>query len=121
MDRFEFKEATPMEEVDNKVVTRRVAATALYELVNSCVLCDEISDILEEIADNLEMEDIGYHFWGADRDEKTKLFTAMQAESITPEFEAECERIDKKYSFTPSEFEKVEIENNICGYEDDED
>lgn len=120
MEKIEFKEAEPMEE--NNVITRRVAVTTLWELINSCILSDELSELLEEIASNIEAEEIGYHFWGADRDEKTKLFIAMEAESITPDWEAECERIDAKYSFIPSAFEKVEIENNICCYEDaDED
>ena len=122
MENFEFKEANPMEEIkeEKRCITRRVAVTTLYELINSFILSDELTDVLEEIADNIEMEEIGYHFWGADREEKTKLFIAMEAESITPEYEAECERIDEKYSFTPSHFEKTEIENNICGYDDAE-
>ena len=118
MENFEFKEATPIEE--NRSITRREAVMALYELVNSSVLSDELTKALEEIADNIEAEEIGYHFWGADGDEKTKIFTAMQKTNITIEEEKECERIDEKYSFIPSDFEKVEIENNICGYEDEE-
>ncbi len=119
MKDFEFKEATPIEE-ENRCITRRVAVTVLYELVNSCILSDELSEALEEIADNIEMEEIGYHFWGADREEKVKLSIVIEADSITPDWEEECERIDAKYSFIPSEFEKVEIENNICGYDDEE-
>ena len=118
MENFEFKEATPIEE--NRSITRREAVMALYELVNSSVLSDELTKALEEIADNIEAEEIGYHFWGADREEKTKLFIAIEAESITPEYEAECERIDDKYSFVPSHFEHKEIEANICDYADED-
>lgn len=117
----EFKEAVPMEEAEeDKCITRKEAATVLWELANSFIVSNEMAETLEDIATNLEAESIGYHFWGAEREEKDKIFTAMQSESITPEFEEECERIDEKYSFIPSEFEKVEIENNICGYDDDD-
>lgn len=122
MEKIEFKEAKPMEEVreENRRITRKVAVTTLYELVNSGILSEDFSELLEEIADNIEMEEIGYHFWGADREEKTKLFIAIEAESITPEYEAECERIDDKYSFVPSHFEQKEIEANICDYADED-
>ena len=121
MEKFEFKEATPIEEVkeENRCVTRKIAVTTLYELINSFILSDELTDVLEEIANIIEAEEIGYHFWGADREEKTKLFIAMEADSITPEWEAECERIDEKYSFVPSHFEQKEIEANINDYEDE--
>lgn len=126
MEKIEFKEANPMEEVKEEIpyekrcITRKVAVTTLYELINSFILSDDLTDVLEEIAHNIEMEEIGYHFWGADREEKTKLFIAMEAESITPEYEAECERIDDKYSFVPSHFEQKEIEANICDYADED-
>ena len=99
MENFEFKEATPMEEakVENKVITRDEAINILYTLVNSGILSETLEEKLREIADNIEMEKIGYHFWGADREENAKLFTAVHVDCITPEFEEECERIDDKY------------------------
>lgn len=122
MEKIEFNEANPMEEVkeENRCIRRKVAVTTLYELVNSGILSEDFSELLEEIADNIEMEEIGYHFWGADREEKAKIFTAIEAESITLEYEAECERIDEKYSFVPSHFEQKEIEANICDYADED-
>lgn len=115
MEKFEFKEATPIER--DAVITRDEAIQTLFELINSGILTYDLTEKLEEIANNIEMEKIGYHFWGADRDEKTKLSIAMEADSITPEYEAECERIDEKYSFVPSHFEQKEIEANINDYE----
>ena len=118
MEKNEFKEAEPIEE--NRCITRKVAATVLYELAASSILSDELIEALEEIACKIQMEEIGYHFWGANKEEFSLIFAAIKSEDITVEHEEECERIDAKYSFVPSNFEKVEIDNNICGYEDAE-
>ena len=95
------------------LITRNEAVDVLLTLVNSGILDKNIEEKLAEISTIIEDEEIGYHFWGADHSERVILFTATRVDLITDEMCEECNRIADKYSFTPSEHERVEIEAKI--------
>ena len=96
-----------------KHITREEASDFLYSLVNTGVLGEEAEEKLAEIANLIDDESIGYHFWGADADERAKLFTAVRSDLITDEHCEACAEIANKYSFVPSEFERQDVQENI--------
>lgn len=103
------------EESKNPVtlITRDEASSLLCELANSNILAEDITDKLMEIVNIIDDEKLGYHFWGADADERVKLFTAVRADLITKEYKEECSEIANKYSFCPSDYERDEVQNAI--------
>lgn len=98
--------------MDN-AITRDEALGTIYDLINSCILSEEIEIKLQEIANNIENEKYGLHMWGADNEEYSKITTSYREDLLTDEFVAECKQIWEKYSFTPSTFEEKEIEESI--------
>ena len=96
-----------------KHITRDEASGFLYSLVNTGALGREAEEKLAEIADIIEDESIGYHFWGADIDERSKLFTGVRSDLIPDEYREACADIANKYSFIPSDFERDEVQENI--------
>lgn len=118
MFNFKFKEATPIERAS--VITREEAVEVLTQLINSGVLTYDIEEKLVDISNLIDLERVGYHFWGADEEEFAKLHIALNNEVIMPKLEEELERIDDKYSFIPSHFEHKEIEANINDYDEED-
>lgn len=96
-----------------KHITRDEASDFLYSLVNTGAFGGEAEEKLAEIANLIDDESIGYHFWGADTDERAKLFTAVRSDLITDEHREACAEIANKYSFVPSDFERDEVQENI--------
>ena len=96
-----------------KHITRDEASDFLYSLVNTGFLGEEAEKKLAEIANIIDDENFGYHFWGADVDERTKLFTSVRSDLITDEYRETCAEIANKYSFVPSDFEREEVQENI--------
>lgn len=118
MFNFKFKEATPIERAS--VITREEAVEVLTQLINSGILTYDIEEKLVDISNLIDLERVGYHLWGADEQEYTKLNTAFSNDVVTPALEEELETIDDKYSFIPSHFEHKEIEANINDYDEEE-
>ena len=96
-----------------KHITRDEASNFLYQLVNTGFLGEEAEEKLAEIANIIDDESRGYHFWGADVDERAKLFIAVRSDLITDEHREACAEIANKYSFVPSGFERNEVQENI--------
>ena len=96
-----------------KHITRDEASDFLYSLVNTDAFGGEAEEKLSEIANIIDDEGFGYHFWGADVAERTKLFTAVRSDLITDEHREACAEIANKYSFVPSDFERDEVQKNI--------
>jgi hypothetical protein len=121
-ENFTFAEATPTEKENSKLITRDKAIAVLTKLINSNILSPDIEEDVYDILQVIENEKIGYHFWGADKKEYMKLFTAVRSDLITDEHRKECQEISDKYSYAPSDHEAAEIEANIdeC-YSEDED
>ena len=108
------KESTkePTKQKSETLINREDASSLLWQLVNSNILADDICDKLAEIANIIDDESIGFHFWGADADERAKLFTAVRSDLITDEYCEAYADIASKYSFAPSDFEKHEAQKN---------
>lgn len=98
---------------NNKAITRDEAIFALYDLINSGILSEEIEGKLQDIANNIENEKYGLHMWGADNDEYSYITVAVREDLQTEEYIAEGERIWEKYSFEPSPFEAQEIADSL--------
>lgn len=106
----------PVEEkpvVAGKHITRDEASDFLYSLVNTGAFGKDAEEKLAEIANIIDDESLGYHFWGADVAERTQLFTAVRSDLITNEHRETCAEIANKYSFVPSDFERDEVQENI--------
>lgn len=107
---------------DYKMITRDEAVNLLYELADSTALSEEVKNKLVEIANIIDDENIGYHFWGAKTLEKGKVFATYEKSSMTPQLLDELEALSEKYSYIPSAYERDEIYRNIdeCSSEDED-
>lgn len=74
------------------MITREQAIDALYEVVNSGILYDELEKRLTEAATAIVYENYGIHLWGTKEDD---------IEDFDP------------YVFAPSDFEEAEVKANI--------
>lgn len=95
------------------MITREEAISAMYTLINTGILEEDLEETLQEIANAIEHERCGSHTWGADAEEYATLVTSRRADLITAEYAAEKKRIVNKYAFEPSPFEKTEIGGTI--------
>ena len=71
-------------------ITRHEAVMTIYELINSCILSEELEESLQDIANCIEAEETHNIFlWGADS-EATDLFSAvMDPYTSSKEFQTE--------------------------------
>lgn len=74
------------------MITREQAIDAIYEVINSCILYDELEQRLTEAATAIVYENYGIHLWGTKEDD---------IEDFDP------------YVFAPSDFEEAEVKANI--------
>ena len=74
------------------MITREQAIDAIYEVINSCILYDELEKRLTEAATAIVYENYGIHLWGTKEDD---------IEDFDP------------YVFAPSDFEEAEVKANI--------
>ena len=97
----------------DRAITRDEAVELLFAMSDSGMFSEELSEKLADIANAIENEKYGLHLWGADNKEYGVLVTAVNEDVLTEEYAKEGQRIWDKYGFTPSPFEKEEIEQNI--------
>ena len=71
-------------------ITRHEAVLTIYELINSCIISDELEERLQDIANCIEAEETKNIFlWGAEN-EAFDLFTAvMNPYNSSKEFQTE--------------------------------
>lgn len=63
--------------MEERYITRHEAVLTIYELINSCIISEELEDKLQDIANCIEAEETHNIFlWGADI-EAIDLFTAV--------------------------------------------
>ena len=74
------------------MITREQAIDAIYEVINSGILYDELEQRLTEAATAIVYENYGIHLWGTKEDD---------IEDFDP------------YVFAPSDFEEAEVKANI--------
>ena len=108
--------------LERLMITRHEAVELLCELADSTALSEEVKNKLVEIANIIDDENIGYHFWGAKTLEKGKVFATYEKSSMTPQLLDELEALSEKYSYIPSAHERDEIYRNIdeCSSEDED-
>ena len=99
-------------EGEETYITRNEAVDTLYMLVNSDILDDDLRDKIEEIANCIEKENLGYSLWGAEED-ATELFVARREDLWTDELKERLAEIHNKYSFTPAPFERADFEERL--------
>lgn len=95
-------------------ITRDKAIEAIYRVVNSGILEDELEEDLVDVANNIQLEKVGIHAWGAD-DELSQMFVAHRSDLITDEIVERDMKLQEEYSFIPCPHERSEFE-----YIDDE-
>ena len=71
-------------------ITRHEAVMAIYELINSCILSEELADRLQDIANCIEAEETHKIFlWGADSDAADLFTSVMDPYQSSKEFQTE--------------------------------
>ena len=90
--------------MDGKTISRDEAIATLYQLVDNEIIDSDLSDDLQEIANNIEHEKYGIHTWGIPDDEYFKI-VVVHREDLKDEI-AEQKRLIEKHSFTPSKWEQ---------------
>ena len=75
------------------MITREEAIDAIYEVINSGILKDELEAELTSTAEAILFENYGLHVWGADIDEEAADFDP--------------------YVFAPADYEEEAIKANI--------
>ena len=97
----------------DRAITRDEAVELLFAMSESGMFSEDLNEKLADIASAIENEKYGLHLWGADNKEYGVLVTAVNEDMLTEEYVKEGQRIWDKYGFTPSPFEKEEIEQHI--------
>lgn len=95
------------------MLTRDEAIEALYEIIDSPVVDEEIRDKMLDIANLIEIEKRGMHFWGGNRDDYYEMVVSRREDLWTDEAIAKADKIQKEHSFEPAPYEKAEIEEYI--------
>lgn len=87
------------------MITRVDAIEAIYDIINSGIISDELEDELRDVANCIQAEaNWGIHAWGMPDDEYLLLCTAKRTD--LPEYEEFIKkqaRIVDKYSFSEGE------------------
>ena len=96
--------------MEGKMISRDEAIQTLYELIDNEIIDEDLSNRLQEIANNISHEKYGFHTWGILDDDCVKLMTAYR-DDLKEELE-EQSKLAYKYSFIPSEWEKENLEEN---------
>ena len=93
------------------MVTRDEAAEAIYEVINSGILDDDLEGRLEDIASCILREKDGLHLWGADDKDVVELYTTVRSDLVTPEYEQHIDELYYHYKFDPSEQEQEDFDS----------
>lgn len=92
------------------MITREEAQETLFQLADSGVLNDDLENKLNEIANLIEREEHGFHFWGAPFEDYTKTVTAYRTDLVSDKMIEDFQRIEETYKFTPCEAERDNID-----------
>lgn len=92
-------------------ITREEAIDALYEVINSGIIKEELSDELQEIANCIRDENLGMHTWGAGA-EIGMLYVSTRQDLITDEMDKKAKEIYEKHAFTPAPYEEDYFNEN---------
>lgn len=81
--------------------TRAEAVQTLYELINSGILSDELTDELEDIVRCIAAEDkeneLGISLWGVEENDWLDLYIAKRSDLIDDAWLKHCQKIYEKY------------------------
>ena len=97
----------------DKMITRDEAIVALYEIIDNPVIDEELRDKMLDIANLIEIEKAGMHFWGGNLEEYHEMVVSRRSDMWTDEAIAKADKIQKEHSFEPAPYEKAEIEENL--------
>lgn len=95
------------------MLTRDEAIQALYEIIDNPIIDEDLRDKMLDIANLIEIEKRGLHFWGGNVDDYHEMVVRRRSDTWTDEVIANAERIEKEHAFTPAPCEKAEIAEHI--------
>ncbi len=93
------------------MVNRETAVELLHRLAGEGLLDEGLCDSLDEIANCIDAERVGFHLWNAD-DDSGELFIARRQDLWTAEKIEEVKKIADKYRFTPAPYEAEEFKED---------
>ena len=73
------------------MISREEAVEALYDIINSGIISNELEDTLEEIAQCIkDEEDLGIHAWDMPKDDEVRFHIAIRND--IPEYKENLEK-----------------------------
>lgn len=76
---------------DTHMISREEAVEALYDIINSGIISNDLEDTLEEIAQCIkDEEDLGIHAWDMPKDDEVRFHTAIRND--IPEYKENLEK-----------------------------
>ena len=98
-----------MDKQEGRFCTREEAIDSLYRVINSGIIEDELADELQEVANLVEFEMKGEHFWGRPYKECDKLITFHREDLMTNDLIEEARQQHLNARFIPASNEIEEL------------